>query len=139
MKTVVFQGMPGAYSEQAAKKFFTKSYKTIPKKDFRSAFIAVERGDVDFGIIPIENSMAGSIHENYDWLRNTNFYNLDGNHGDYKYIFNPNRVRQFYNHNHVSLWIIPLPCVITVIPFVRSTICWALFVRSRSCHICSSF
>ena len=69
MKTVVFQGMPGAYSEQAIKKFFTKSYKTIPKKDFRSAFIAVEKGDVDFGIIPIENSMAGSIHENYDWLR----------------------------------------------------------------------
>ena len=29
---------------------------------------------------------------NYDWLRNTSFYNLDGNHGDYKYIFNPNRV-----------------------------------------------
>jgi prephenate dehydratase len=66
-----FQGVSGAYSEQAALQYFKKeSVQLCPLDDFPSVFKAVNSGAVRFAVVPIENSLAGSIHENYDHLRN---------------------------------------------------------------------
>ena len=68
MKKVSFQGELGAYSELASYGFFTNTVEVIPKETFAAIFDSVSIGEVDHGIIPIENSLAGSIHENYDLL-----------------------------------------------------------------------
>lgn len=72
--SIVFQGEHGAFSEQAAHAYFGKSVATIPVKSFDEVFSAVNRKRVTFGIIPIENSLHGSIHQNYDLLQNYNLH-----------------------------------------------------------------
>ncbi|SMF34066.1 prephenate dehydratase [Pseudobacteriovorax antillogorgiicola] len=71
MVVVGFQGIPGAYSEMAANKVFAEqSYTLRGFPSFDKIFRAVETKKLDYGVIPIENSLAGSIHENYDHLLN---------------------------------------------------------------------
>jgi len=65
---VVFAGEPGAFSEIAAFKFFKEKIKTLPCKSFKEVLDLVGKGNADFGILPIENSIAGAIGENYDLL-----------------------------------------------------------------------
>ena len=65
---VAFQGERGAYSEIASHNFFRERLKLVPCESFDLVFRKVENGSVDFGVIPIENSLAGSIHQNYDLL-----------------------------------------------------------------------
>src|ERR1700690_1385155 len=64
---VAFQGEPGAYSEQAVLGYFG-AVETLPCESFDDVFAAVTDGGVESGMIPIENSLAGSIHQNYDLL-----------------------------------------------------------------------
>jgi prephenate dehydratase len=67
--TVAFQGEPGAYSELAALEFFAPTtVQTQPCHTFDEAFQAVSEGTCTHGMLPIENSLAGSIHRNYDLL-----------------------------------------------------------------------
>jgi prephenate dehydratase len=62
---VAFQGEPGAYGEQAVFNYFGEG-ETQPCESFDAVFEAVVSGAADVGLVPIENSLAGSIHQNYD-------------------------------------------------------------------------
>ena len=64
---VAFQGEPGAYSEQAVFNFYG-DVETLPCESFDVMFDSVTSGMSDFALAPIENSLAGSIHQNYDLL-----------------------------------------------------------------------
>ncbi len=64
---VAFQGEIGAYSEEAAFQFFG-SIQVKPCESVEDVFKAVEQGETQFGIIPIENSLEGSITRSYDLL-----------------------------------------------------------------------
>ncbi len=64
-----FQGMHGAYSEQAALTYFNGSdVEAVSVSHFSNIFKDVLSGDADWGVVPLENSVAGSILENYDLL-----------------------------------------------------------------------
>jgi chorismate mutase/prephenate dehydratase len=63
---VTYQGEPGAYSEMAVYKFFGRKVEPVPCKDFRDVFESVKTGAVPNGVVPIENSIEGSVNQNYD-------------------------------------------------------------------------
>ncbi len=65
---VAFQGEPGAYTEDAAIRFFGPSTQSRPCETFEDVFEVVEAGEVPFGAVPIENSTEGSINRVYDLL-----------------------------------------------------------------------
>ncbi|PKN85647.1 MAG: bifunctional chorismate mutase/prephenate dehydratase, partial [Chloroflexi bacterium HGW-Chloroflexi-7] len=71
---VAFQGEPGAYSEAALFEYFSGKAAAVSKARFEDVFDAVEDGTCQLGFIPIENSLAGSIHRNYDLLREHNLH-----------------------------------------------------------------
>ncbi|MDQ3986973.1 MAG: prephenate dehydratase [Actinomycetota bacterium] len=62
---VAYQGEEGAYSEEGALRLF-EGAELRPLASVRKVFEAVEVGRVDYGLVPIENSQAGSINETYD-------------------------------------------------------------------------
>ncbi|CAA0835924.1 Arogenate dehydratase/prephenate dehydratase 1-chloroplastic [Striga hermonthica] len=64
---VAYRGIPGSYSEAAALKAYPNS-ETVPCDQFEAVFKAVELWLVDKAVLPIENSVGGSIHRNYDLL-----------------------------------------------------------------------
>jgi prephenate dehydratase len=64
-----YQGIQGAYSEIAARQFFTDvDSELIGLENFDEIFSNVYNQVLDFGVVPIENSLAGSIHKNIDLL-----------------------------------------------------------------------
>jgi chorismate mutase/prephenate dehydratase len=65
---VCFQGEPGAYTEEAAFRFFGKSTRGVPRETLDEVFDAVEAGEVPFAMVPVENSLEGSITRAYDLL-----------------------------------------------------------------------
>lgn len=66
---IAYQGEPGAYGEEAVIRYFGPQVTPCPQPSFRAVFNAVSSGETDGGLIPIENSQAGSVYENYDLLR----------------------------------------------------------------------
>ncbi|KAK4741838.1 hypothetical protein SAY87_025426 [Trapa incisa] len=70
---VAYQGVPGAYSEAAAEKAYPNC-EPVPCEQFDTAFESVERWLVDRAVLPIENSLGGSIHRNYDLLLRHNLH-----------------------------------------------------------------
>jgi prephenate dehydratase len=65
---IAFQGEHGAYSEQAIREHYGGEVETAPFESFDLVFDAVKDGSCDCGFVPVENSVAGSIHRNYDLL-----------------------------------------------------------------------
>jgi prephenate dehydratase len=65
---IAYQGEPGAFSEQAARKFFGAHAHLRPLPTFSDVFADTEHHPAGFGIVPIENSLFGSIHQVYDLL-----------------------------------------------------------------------
>jgi prephenate dehydratase len=68
LKTIAYQGEPGAYSEAAAIKYFGDGNTLLPQFNFEGIFESVSRGSAQYGVVPIENSLFGSVMENYDLL-----------------------------------------------------------------------
>ena len=65
---VVFQGADGAYSQAAMMKYFGDEVRSFHVDTFREAMEAIDEGAADFAVLPIENSTAGIVSENYDLL-----------------------------------------------------------------------
>ena len=63
---VAYQGEPGAYSESAVYSYFGSSADPLPCKTFSDVFRSVEMGRTEYGIVPIENSIEGSVNAVYD-------------------------------------------------------------------------
>ncbi|RIK36122.1 MAG: prephenate dehydratase [Chloroflexi bacterium] len=68
MPIVAFQGEVGAYSEEAARQQLGDEIETLPCHAFEHIFAAVEQGRADLGVLPVENSTAGSINKSFDLL-----------------------------------------------------------------------
>ena len=71
---VGYQGVDGAFSQRAVENFFGKGTKNIGYPEFEDVYIALENGQIDYGVLPIENSLTGSINDNYDLIRKYGFY-----------------------------------------------------------------
>ena len=67
-KTLVFQGEPGAFSHSAGLKLAPSAAVLLPCESFKLVFQALTDRQIDGAIIPIENTLHGSVHENYDYL-----------------------------------------------------------------------
>ncbi len=102
--SVAFQGEPGAYSEEAALKYFGPRAVTNPCPSLEDVFKAVESGEVQFGMIPMENSIEGSVSRSYDLVLESNLMvsgelNLRVNHC---LVGNPGAtldgIRRVYSH-----------------------------------------
>jgi prephenate dehydratase len=74
---VAYQGEPGAYSERAVVSSFPDA-KPLPCETVRLVFSRVTSGEADFGVVPLENSQAGSVNETYELLLNTSLLRMVG-------------------------------------------------------------
>jgi len=63
-----YQGAPGAYSQQALRAYFDDNTQEAAYQTFEDVFRAVAQGEVEYGVVPIENSYAGSVLQTYDLL-----------------------------------------------------------------------
>ena len=70
----VYQGEPGCYSEEAAVGFFGPEVSSRGLAWFPDVFAALERGEADYAVLPVENSSTGSIRQVYDLLAQYNYY-----------------------------------------------------------------
>lgn len=65
---VLYQGEPGAYADEAAARFFGEDLPRSHVGTWEEVFQALQRGEADYGVVPIENSSTGSINQVYDLL-----------------------------------------------------------------------
>ena len=70
---VAFQGELGAFSQQAIRQLLGPRAEPVPRQRFDQVFAALRARHVDAAALPIENTLAGSVHENYDLLLKFNF------------------------------------------------------------------
>jgi prephenate dehydratase len=68
MRRVAFQGVAGAYSEEAIRQFFGAETESVPCDALEDIFPAVEREEADYGMLPVENAVAGSVTGSYELL-----------------------------------------------------------------------
>lgn len=66
--SIIYAGVPGSFSHKACMQFFGTDLQPQNCASFRQVFAAIQNGSATLGIIPVENSLTGSIHENYDLL-----------------------------------------------------------------------
>lgn len=65
---VVYQGVPGAYGHSAALEYFGKETEACSVASFEEAMLAIRDEKADYAVLPIENSTAGIVEDNYDLL-----------------------------------------------------------------------
>jgi prephenate dehydratase len=70
---IAFQGERGAFSEEAARKLLGAGIAVLPCPRFEDVFRSLQEGAAEGAVIPIENTLAGSVHENYDHLQRYEF------------------------------------------------------------------
>lgn len=66
--SVAFFGTKGSFTYLAAQKYFEQAGEYVSNARFRDVFTSIKENRTTFGVIPIENTLAGSIYENYDLL-----------------------------------------------------------------------
>lgn len=71
---VAYQGEPGCYSEEATVGFFGEDVNSVGKPWFNDVFAALESGEVDYAMLPVENSSTGSIRQVYDLMAQYRYY-----------------------------------------------------------------
>ena len=71
-----FYGVNGSFTEEAMIKYFGENKEAKAYEEFESVFVAVKNGDIDYGVLPIENSSTGAISDVYDLLYKYGFYIL---------------------------------------------------------------
>lgn len=101
-----YQGIKGAYSEAAIYKHYGKNVDAIGLETFEDVFESVKNNEVDYGFLPFENTIAGSIAENYDLLLEENvfvvaeiFFNIGHNLLSHKGNKLEN-IKKAYSHPH---------------------------------------
>lgn len=72
--TVVYQGVPGAYSYIAMRRFFGKDVRNFNVKTFRDAMDAVKEGKADYAVLPMDNSTTGMVTQVYDLMKEYDNY-----------------------------------------------------------------
>jgi len=72
-KIVAFQGEHGAYSEQAIFTYFGKDVTTLPCASFREIFEAMQQSKANYGMLPVENALAGTVAQTYELLMEYDF------------------------------------------------------------------
>src|SRR5215216_607179 len=77
MPKVAYQGEPGAYSERAVKVLFSDA-EPLACETIRLTFSRVTSGEADLGVVPVENSQAGSVNESYDLLLRSSLVKVVG-------------------------------------------------------------
>ena len=65
---VVYQGIPGAYQEQAMVQYFGEIVKNFSVPEFKDVVKTLDRGEADYGVLPIENTSAGTVSGIYDMI-----------------------------------------------------------------------
>lgn len=65
---IAYFGIPGSFTHGAACKYFGDTHNLMGGPTFRDVFVMVKQGEASYGIVPIENTLAGSVYENYDLL-----------------------------------------------------------------------
>ena len=76
MSRVAYQGVAGAYSEEAIREYFGSDADAVSCESFGDVFSSVERGDCAFGMLPVENSIAGSVNWSYELLMAVSYTHL---------------------------------------------------------------
>ena len=66
---VAFQGEIGAFSELATRRFFSEDVKVLPCHSFKDAFDAISSGKAEFGVIPVENALGGTVYDPLDLIK----------------------------------------------------------------------
>ena len=67
-RVVAFQGAHGAYSEEAIRRHFGPDVETLPCETFENIFQAIQRGRATYGMLPVENALAGTVARAYELL-----------------------------------------------------------------------
>ena len=68
MSRVAFQGISGAYSEEAIRQYFGADAEAVSCRSFQRVLSTVEEGDADYAMLPVENAVAGSVNQAYELL-----------------------------------------------------------------------
>ena len=74
MNKISFQGEHGAYSETSAQKFFRNDIETIPCRTFHDVLEETESGNSDYAILPVENSIEGSVGQSFDAILSSDLH-----------------------------------------------------------------